>query len=431
MSTSNLSRNFFSNKLKKDKSSRDFRIISFLGAFLFSGIYLYNYKIGFREKSSNLPEVNILCEEELNTNEMVDCKIKLECKDQKYNIESIKAKIKIRGGGAGDSSYPKKGYRIKLSMDKTLLGMRKEDDWNLYALYLDFPRIRIKYANNLWESLRNTNPTAFSIDSRFVSVYLNGEYKGLYLLAERYNRKFFGLKDSQNDINSSLIFQAKGGCSLIDGNCGRWQQDWPNEYEGYYIMNQVLHEICEFIMCSSNEVFFDPEQGIFSKFNKQNLIDFFIFNFFIDHKDFWNKNYYIVRDTYPNKFFLIPCDYDGCLGQYGWNYYRAEYNPESFIRMHNALFNRLLDNEDFVSNCKNRWFKLRETHWTEEYLFDEMYDIYHEIKDDIEVDHLKWFGTVKDYSKEDFRKDLEDLIKHLTEYFPKRLIFCDRYFGYQ
>ena len=428
MSISKSKIEFFRNKEPSNKTRKNLIILSFLGAFFGSTIYFYNYIVEAPAGSSDLPEIKILCEEELDTDKMVDCTIELECKDKSKCVEPIKAKIKVRGGGAGVSSYPKKGYRLKLSQDISLLGMRKEDDWNLYALYLDFPRMRIKFASDLWGSLKPTNPTAFSVDSKFVSVYVNGEFQGLYLLSQRYNRKFFGLEDAQNNVNSSLIFQAKGGCSFAYQNQGRWQQDWPNEYEDYYIIDQVLYEITDLIINTPNDLFFDSEQGIFSKFSKINLIDFLIFNFFIDHKDFWNKNYYIVRNSYPSQFFLIPCDYDGCLGQYGWNSYDAEANTEQFIRTHNTLFARLVDNADFMQECKNRWFELREVLWTEEFLFDKIDDIYNEIKDAIELDQLMWFDSVRYYLNKEIEEDIEKYFENLIDYIPIRLEFCDNYF---
>ncbi len=419
---------FFTNKLPGRKVKKDLIVLTFFGALLGSAIFFYSYIVGVQAKSSDLPEINIIAEEELDTDKMVDCTIELDDKDESKAVEPIKAKIKIRGGGAGASSYPKKGYRLKLSQEISLLGMNKEDDWNLYALYLDFPRVRIKFASDLWGNLKPTDPTAFSVDSKFVSVYLNGEFQGLYLLSERYNRKFFGLDDAQNNINSSLIFQAKGGGSFAYQNQGRWQQDWPNEYENYYIIDQVLYDITDFITNTSDDVFFDPNQGIFSKFSKINLIDFFIFNFFIDHRDFWNKNYYIVRDSYPNLFFLIPSDYDGSFGQYGWNFYDAEDNPETFIRNNNRLFARLIDNADFMEDSKKRWFELREMIWTEEFLFDKIEDMYKEIKDAIELDQLMWFDSVRYYLNKELEEDTEEYFERLIEYIPKRLEFCDNYF---
>ena len=419
---------FFRNKAPSNKLRKNLIILSFLGTFFGSTLYFYNYIIGAPAGSSDLPELKILCDSELDTDKMVECTIELECKDKSKCVETIKAEIKIKGGGAGASSYPKKGYRLKLSQEISLLGMNKEDDWNLYSLYLDLPRVRTKFASDLWGSLEPTDPTAKSEDSEFILLYFNGEYQGLYLLSERYNRKFFGLEDAMNNVNSSLIFQAKGGCCLFHQNQGRWQQDWPNNYEGYDIIDHVLYEITDLITNTTNDLFFDSEIGIFSKFSKINLIDFFIFNFFIDHRDFWNKNYYIVRDTHPSKFFLIPSDYDGCLGQYGWNFYDPEANFERFIVCHNKLFNRLLNDKKFRQECKNRWFELRNMLWTDDYFFDKIFDIYYEIKDEIELDTFIWIDTLQDYCKKDYEDDVKEYIENLFEYIPKRLNFCDNYF---
>jgi hypothetical protein len=419
----------FRNKQPRNKIKESLIVLSFLGFFSLSTIYYYSYFVSPLVNIRNLPEIRILCDEKLDTDGMTECSIEIESQDKKKCVEPMKAHIKIRGGEAGVSSYPKKGYRLKLSEDVSLLGIEpKEDDWNLYAMYLDFSRIRIKLASDLWGSLNYMNPTAISIESQFVYVYFNGELQGLYLLAQRYNRKLFGLENEQNNLNSSLIFQAKGGCDLAYEPNGRWQQDWPNEYEGFHLIEQILFELSYFITNTDNELFFDSEDGIYSKFYKKNLIDFFIFNFFIDHRDFWNKNYYIIRDSYPSKFFLIPCDYDGCLGQYGWNSYESDSNPEEYIRAHNLLFGRLLNNEAFIQECKDRWLEIRETLWTEEYIYDKVYDIYEEIKDSVEIEKYLWSNTIVDFSKKDREEDFEDYINRLIEYIPERLDFCDIYF---
>ena len=72
-----------------------------------------------------------------------------------------------------------------------------------------------------------------------------------------------------------------------------WQQDWPNEDEGIFIMDEIMTDLFNFVSNTSDEVFFDSRTGIYSKFDKLNLIDFFLYNFFISHKDFWNTNYFI------------------------------------------------------------------------------------------------------------------------------------------
>jgi hypothetical protein len=93
------------------------------------------------------------------------------------------------------------------------------------------------------------------------------------------------------------------------------------------------------------------------------------------------------------------------------------------------LFNRLLSNKSFRQDCKNRWIILRNTLWTQDYLFDEIFDIYNKIKDKIELDSILWFDTIQDYCKEGNKDDLEEYIEKLIEYIPKRLEFCDNYFN--
>jgi len=224
--------------------------------------------------------------------------------------------------------------------------------------------------------------------------------------------------------------------NLNEYNSLKWDQDWPNEDEGYKIMDDILSELILFITNSSDEEFFNSETGIYSLFDKQNLIDFLIFNFFINHKDFWNVNYYIVRNSYPSKFYLIPWDFDGSFGQRGWIIFDFDDNPENTIFQENRLFQRLLDNEDFRRDCSNRWKFLREDLWTEESILNILSDIYESIRTLIEFDTDLWKPiTVDDeslvynrylYSTKEF--DLDEYINNLFEFISSRLDFCDEYF---
>jgi len=421
--------NKFINNVPKNRREKELLILVFIGALILSTIILYTYIIETPIKPSDFPTINITYNDKPDTEKYTDCIFELESEDESERITSIQAMIKIRGGNFGASSYPKKGYRLKLSEEKSLLGMSEDDDWVLLSMYLDYPRMRIKMSLGLWDSLKPINPTTISLNSEYVCVFLNGEFEGLYLLLEKYDRRFLDLDDAQNNIDSSLIFQAKGATSFQNYDFDRWEQDWPNEYDGYYIMDEILINLTSFISATSDDVFFDPSNGIYSKFDKLNLIDFFIFNFYIDHRDFWSKNYYLVRNCHPNKFYLIPLDFDGSFGQYGWNIYDVDANPETFIREKNKLFERLINNDEFRQNCKNRWMKLREEHWTEEYLLDMFSDIYVEIKSILEIDAHKWDPYLNVYFNEEWRNEVKRYLNIFLEYIPERLEFCDLYFA--
>jgi len=429
--------NTFQNRSAENKKKKEFLVILLISAIILSSILFYSYIIYYPYKLSSFPRtINININGEIKFGEYSDCTFEVDDKDSSDPVEVLNGRIKIRGHTNAKDRVPKKEYRLELSQQKSLFGMRKDDDWLLLAMYFDFPRMRIKMSLDLWRSLEPVNPTTILPDSEYVLLYINGELQGLYLLTEELDRKLFSLDDPQNNIYSSLIFQLRLAENLNEYHNLKWDQDWPNEDEGYKIMDEILSELIFFITNSSDEVFFNPEIGIYSLFDKQNLIDFLLFNFFINHKDFWNVNYYIVRNSYPSKFYLIPWDFDGSFGQRGWIIFDFDDNPESTIFQENRLFQRLLNNQDFRRECRNRWSDLREDLWTEENLLDTLSEVYESIKTLIELDTDLWKPiTVNDdslvynrylYSTKEF--DLEEYIDKLFEFIPERLAFCDEYF---
>jgi len=365
---------------------------------------------------SQYPRINIVCNYEIERGHFVNCTFDLDCTDSSLIVDSINAKIKVRGSGRGwNAKSPKKEYRIELSEQKSLLGMRKDDDWQLFAMYYDLPRMRIKSSFDLWRDLKSINPTAILPNSEYVALFLNGEFQGLYLLAERTDRRLFELDDAQNNLNSSLIFQASFP----------WEQNWPDKNGEYYIMDEIMTELNSFIENSDNNTFFDPKIGIYSKFDKLNLIDFFLFNFFILHQDFWDFNYYIIRNTNPSKFFLVPWDFDYSFGQFGGSFRDPTLNPEIEIRDKNVLFTRLINNKEFMRDCKNRWFYLRKEYWTEDIILGMISDLYEEIEYIYKIEKTMWDPKMVE---KDWENKMDKSVSYLFQWIPERIEFCDMYF---
>ncbi len=409
------SRSYFRNKEPITNKKKSFIGFIFCALLVFTPLTYYSLQ-NFR--TLGLSEIHITCKEDIETKDYVKCKFEI---PNEYSFKEgvyVDAKIKIRGRSV--SREEKKGYRLELTQNWELLGMRKDDDWQLFAMAHDMTRMRYKVSFELWRSLFPSNPTAILPDSRYVKLYLNDEYQGLYLLAEKHDRKLFDLDKTQKDINSSLIFQSvclDGHISLgeyYDKHC--WEQDWPDHA---YIMEDTLDDLTEFVTGTNDEEFFDPKEDVYTVFDKGNLIDFFLFNFYILHRDFWVRNYYLLRDTAPNKFYLIPWDFDHSFGQFKARYYlEADNDVESYIRKGNYLFNRLMDNDDFMRDCKNRWRELRKKLWTEDFVLEMLEELYEEIKNDLERDLNMWQP----------KQDPQKYIDLLFEWIPERLDYCDDYF---
>lgn len=86
--------------------------------------------------------------------------------------------------GRGNSSflwYDKKPYRIKLDEKHKLLGLDKAKSWVLLANYRDITDLMNTFVFELghWMGLPFTNHT------RYVELFINGDYKGVYQLTEQ------------------------------------------------------------------------------------------------------------------------------------------------------------------------------------------------------------------------------------------------------
>ena len=122
--------------------------------------------------------------------EYTQCQVSLSTENGEYNMEGVSAGIRIRGNSTAE--YPKKPYRIKFDKKQNLLGMNEGAEcksWVLLADYLDDTKLR----NSSALSFASVMLEEYSSDWRYVSLEINGEYKGVYLLCE------------QNQINKNRI----------------------------------------------------------------------------------------------------------------------------------------------------------------------------------------------------------------------------------
>lgn len=117
-----------------------------------------------------------------------------------------RATIKYRGASSY-SQFDKKQYRIKFYKNKkdsakkvSLAGMGANSEWVLNGPYLDKTLIRNKLVYDLARELNGWAP-----DTRFVELFVDGEYQGVYLAVEpvtngesRLRLSEFGLLSGEN-----------------------------------------------------------------------------------------------------------------------------------------------------------------------------------------------------------------------------------------
>ena len=126
----------------------------------------------------------------INTDDGEDIVSKEEYKDSKVSILNTQndylmneVVAGVRGRGNTSWTFGKKPYRIKFNKKQSVLGSSyKAKSWTLIANMSDKSLLRNYVAYELGERF---NGIEFSSKHELVDLYLNGEYKGVYLLCDQ------------------------------------------------------------------------------------------------------------------------------------------------------------------------------------------------------------------------------------------------------
>lgn len=109
--------------------------------------------------------------------------------EEEHLLNGVAAEVKVRGNYT--LGYPKKPIRIKFAQKQNLLGLHDGEEyksWVLLAEWKDLSMLNNTAAFYLGNTLLGSEGL-YCTDFRHVKVYLNGEYYGVYLLAEQQEAK--------------------------------------------------------------------------------------------------------------------------------------------------------------------------------------------------------------------------------------------------
>lgn len=352
---------------------------------------------------------------------------------------SLSSNIGIEFRGVTSQGYPKKSFRIEfwdgeddsVTKDVSLLGMRSDDDWNLQAMYNEPLRFRSKTSNDLWReinelSYRNKEAEAINgIRMKYAELFLNGEYRGVYCVSERVDRKQLKLKKYKDGVRGELYKGVGWGastytsCPSYDNKLDSWggfEYDYPDEVGVDW---GRLYNHIDFIVNSKDEDFYSQYS---SYVDVSNAVDYFIFLNLLRATDNTGKNIYVAKYKENEPYFFVPWDLDGVFGTI-WNGSQEDVTDD--IRT-NGLYMRLWLDNAFKNKVLDKWRSLRNSGVvTEDNLmkeFDKNFD-YLNKNAVYEREMLAWEGYTLDLSQIDYMKQwTHNRIAYLDETFKKDLV---------
>ena len=170
-------------------------------------VYMAICFIRYKSFSDSLPRLDVVTENEakiLSKEDYINCTVSLSGCEEEYAFSDLKAGIRGRGNDTW-IAYPKKPYRIKFDEKTSLFGESKNKSWVLLAMYNDFSFIKDYLGFSLSEALDNE---MFTPSHRYVELYLNGKYNGLYLLTDQVdeNKGRTGVKHDFSETDTEVPF---------------------------------------------------------------------------------------------------------------------------------------------------------------------------------------------------------------------------------
>ncbi len=344
--------------------------------------------------------------------------------------------IEIRGNiflGRPKSSYGLEIWRNQSgekNKDFSILGLREDDDWILDGMFGDLMRMRNRIAFDIWNKIArlyysDKEPDAIcGIRGKFVEVFVNDEYQGIYCLNEEVDRKQLKLKRFA-DIPRGLLYKGEDWGDGVTSfyNCKDtaadiiwegWEQKYPKPHE--QSLWAPLYDFTKFVVESDNNEF---ENDVNKYIDIDNAIDYFIFINYIRATDNMGKNTYLARYDTNNAFFLVPWDMDWSFGRHA-----DTIAIDHFGISYNNLFERLLsvNPDDFRSKLKQRWELLK----TNELALADVISCFEEYKNM----HLN-SGAIERENKRwaDAGINLESEFILIKNWLEKRFDYLDNYFN--
>ncbi len=138
-------------------------------------------KLATQSYVATLPIVSIVTDKRkpiVSKDVYLDASMKI--KPNGTKVKSFKGDLEVRGRGNSSWTLPRKPYKLKLEEKSKLLGMPESKHWALLANWADPSQLRNSAAMFLGEQ----TTLAWTPKMRHVEVQVNGEYMGLYQLAE-------------------------------------------------------------------------------------------------------------------------------------------------------------------------------------------------------------------------------------------------------
>ena len=286
-----------------------------------------------------------------------------------------------------NNNNDKKDYTFSLITDSlgnnerehniSILGLEKHSEYVLNSLNNDSEKIRNVFTTNIWNDINPTIKDSY----RYVELFINGSYNGLYSLGYDIEKESLNLADEE-----FLFYKSK----LINSEINIGED---TKLDGYILYDRSLDKInrdkdikvkCIDDKCDNNAwsylnnyyktLLSNDIDSIKNISNIDNSVDIYLFYLFTQSTD------HINNETFANTYLLFKHYEDGYKVEhipYNLNYTFGlsidnndiDYMDNSFIMKYNPISRLIeLNDNDTILKVKEEYNKLRKSMWSEDHI---------------------------------------------------------------
>ena len=385
--------------------------------------------------------------------------------------EVLFSEFKTRGWYAANQI--KKCYAIKLKdtdgvtpVHRSFFNLRDDNNWVLDAMYNDAARMKNRLSTDFWLDF-STRPYYASQEpnmingtrGRFVEVFLNDTYNGLYCMTEKIDRQQLNVKKLIEATATTPVIQRgyvvkaddwsdatwfglldKGSLGAPTNNAESWYRfdvKYPDVAQGEPFNWKTLSDAVNVVTYSSSASTFETKVADY--YDMPVFLDYYLFMELLLLTDNQGKNFFIsVYDqNVSTKMSLTPWDLDSSWGRF-WDgsagdRMKPNQSFESFISSYvprqSTLYTRLMSTNvwGFNDKLKSRYRELRGTYFDHNSIMERFYKnnaLFQKSGAD-EREMSRW-----DFNAMPFGTDMSSELDYISNWINVRFAFLDnQYLG--
>lgn len=321
------------------------------------------------------------------------------------DVPTVSTSMQMRVRGHSSRQFEKAPYLIKLVTEdglersEPLLGMSGHDEWVLHGPYIDKSLIRNYVFYNLSGEIMEYAPNC-----RFCELIIDGDYRGIYLLTETVTAAENGrlpiMTKEKNAVMSGYLLridrsveedlESLRDVDVLSERTNIQSSDVAIRYPGKERLTEELKKKIENDFSGFEKALysFDYDEGdhSYSKYiDVDSFINYYIINSVSGNADAGRYSTYIYK-TLNGKYKLCVWDFNNCCNNSPFDITELS---EDYVRPM-VYFEMLFKDRKFVKRVISRYYELRKTVLSDEYLEQYIDGTLAYLGDAIERDSARW-----------------------------------------